>query len=157
MAVHAALAGVGELAPVFPPVLFTVSQTLEVITTPTSGNAPTVGPPAAGTVTFTAVISEVNSPVLDATLLMRPVTGTFDTIGRLVAQDGASNLELVANVNLGLPHCVDLVYAVSYSGLGTGVYLSPFWFAAPKTSGANIDLNTVRRLPQIAIDAAGAS
>jgi hypothetical protein len=124
------------------------------------GSQPTVIP-ISGTATFTPcdqvgnVITEVDSVILDATILLDPIQGRFSVDytsgapdGALRTLNGSYGVQLVDNVNLGL---VDggLTYRVDYTnvvfdGIGNR-HINSFRFFAPG-NGATVDLNTVQRL-----------
>lgn len=143
---------------------FTVTNAMyEVVETdqvdPT-GNQPTVIP-ISGTVTFTPcdangnALTEIDSAVLDSTIMLDPIMGRFNVNltggspdGVLRTLNGTAGVELVDNVNLGLA-AGGLTYRVDYTnvvfdGIGNRAIHS-FWFVAPG-NGAGVDLNTVGRL-----------
>lgn len=187
------------------PSYFPVYGTYELVTTGTSGNLPSVTT-FSGTVTFTACnaigtpIPEIDSSVLDATVMFNSVQGVFnatvgaraytvvggDTWSSIVASQGGQSLtvaslqaanptvstltagialvipagndgvlrsssgvlgvQLIDNVNLGLPPG-GLTYLVSYAVVGGTVSQSmkSFRFVAPG-NGSTVDVNTVTRL-----------
>jgi hypothetical protein len=149
-----------------PPTLqtFLVTNTLyEVVETDqvdTTGSQPTIMP-ISGTATFTPcdangnVITEIDSMVLDTTIMLDPIQGRFNVDytsgapdGALRTLNGSYGVSLIDNVNLGLDPG-GLTYRVDYSnvvfdGMGNR-HINSLRFTAPG-NGATIDLNTVQRL-----------
>jgi hypothetical protein len=143
---------------------FTVTDTMyevvETDQTDLTGNQPTVMP-ISGTVTFTPcdafgnALTEIDSAVLDSTIMLEPIMGRFNVNltggapdGVLRTLNGTAGVELVDNLNLGLA-VGGLTYRVDYTNVvfdsvGNRAIHS-FWFVAPG-NGAGVDLNTVGRL-----------
>lgn len=130
-------------------VYFDVVQPLveDIETNDSSGHTPEVHLISA-LVTFTPSITEIQSSSLDATILLRPITGRI-VEGQLCSLDDTPGVELLAaSDDLGvLPD--PLTYAVVYSKVrfdGGDRSMRSFRFLA-LTGPGTVDLNTVERLP----------
>ncbi len=128
---------------------FDVVQPLveDVETNDSSGHTPEVHLISA-LVTFTPSVTEIQSSALDATILLRPITGRI-VEGVLCSLDDTPGIELVAATDdLGvLPD--PLTYAVEYSKVRFDQgdrSLRSFRFLA-LTGPGTVNLNTVERLP----------
>lgn len=128
---------------------FDVVQPLveDIETNDSSGHTPEVHLISA-LVTFTPSVSEIQSSSLDATILLRPITGRI-VDGVLCSLDDTPGIELVAyTADLGvLPE--PLTYAVEYSKVRFDKgdrSLRSFRFAA-LTEPGTVDLNRCERLP----------
>jgi hypothetical protein len=111
---------------------FTVVATYEAVASPGSVT------PITGTVTFTPNINESDSPALDTTTALAPMTAQI-TSGVLCALDGSTGVDLVDDVDLCLGD-TRLLYLVEYSDLSDSLQLNSFWFAAPG-DGSTVDLD----------------
>lgn len=129
-------------------VYFTVTQPAvqDIQTNDEGGNSPEVHNISA-LVTFTPSVHEVQSAVLDATVLLRPIQGRIVN-GVLCAIDGTVGIKLVANTS-ALGTLDTLTYQVDYSKVvfdSAERSMRSFAFTAP-TTATTVDLNTVTRLP----------
>jgi len=126
---------------------FTVTQPAvqDIQTNDEGGNSPEVHNISA-LVTFTPSEHEVQSTVLDSTVLLRPIQGRIVN-GVLCAIDGTAGIKLVANTSALGTLTKPLTYRVEYSKVqfdGGERAMHSFTFTAP-SSATTVDLNTVVR------------